>query len=63
VEPAKPLFVTPAEAGKLLGISRSKLYELLRAGTIPSRKFGASIRIPLRSLERMAAAADLAPEE
>jgi excisionase family DNA binding protein len=50
----KPLFVRPVEAARLLGVSRSKLYELVRAGAIPSRKFGSSIRIPLEALERMA---------
>jgi excisionase family DNA binding protein len=63
MEAIKPIFVSPAEAAKLLGMSRSKMYELLRAGVIPSRKFGASIRIPVRSLERMAIAADRVPDE
>lgn len=52
-----PLFVTPADAAKMLAISRSKIYELLQARLIPSRKIGASIRIPLMALQRMAAEA------
>jgi excisionase family DNA binding protein len=51
---SKPLFVRPSEAARLLGISRSKLYMLLRAGTVPSRKIGAAVRVPIEALERMA---------
>ncbi|HUY28595.1 MAG TPA: helix-turn-helix domain-containing protein [Candidatus Binataceae bacterium] len=63
IEEVKAIFVTPAVAAKMLGMSRSKIYELLRAGVIPSRKFGAAIRIPVRSLERMAIAADKVQDE
>jgi excisionase family DNA binding protein len=62
MDAVQPLFVTPAEAAKLLRVSRSKAYELLRTGVIPSRKFGSSIRIPLRALEKMAEASE-APHE
>ena len=62
MDDVKAIFVPPAVAAKMLGISRSKIYELLRAGVIPSRKFGVSIRIPVRSLERMAIAADKVPD-
>jgi excisionase family DNA binding protein len=39
------LLVTPAEAAKSLGISRSTLYELVAAQVIPSVKIGASRRL------------------
>ena len=39
------LLLTPKEATELLGISRSKLYELLRAGTIESVKIGDCRRV------------------
>jgi excisionase family DNA binding protein len=54
IEPIRPLFVRPSEAARLLSISRSKIYELVRRGEIPSRRFGESIRIPLDVLEQMA---------
>jgi excisionase family DNA binding protein len=38
------------EAAAMLGVSRSKLYELAAAGTIPSVKIGAAIRIPADAL-------------
>jgi excisionase family DNA binding protein len=37
-----PLAVRPREAARLLGISRSRLYQLLKSGKIPSRKDGAA---------------------
>jgi excisionase family DNA binding protein len=40
--------LTPKEATELLGISRSKLYELLRARTIESVKVGDCRRVPKR---------------
>jgi excisionase family DNA binding protein len=45
-----PLLLTPEEAAKALRISRSKLYELLRAGTIASVRIDRLRRIPTQSL-------------
>jgi excisionase family DNA binding protein len=45
------LLLTPKEATELLGISRSKLYELLRAGTIESVKIGDCRRVPRAALD------------
>ena len=39
------LLVTPDAAAKALGISRSKLYELVTAQVLPSVKIGASRRL------------------
>jgi excisionase family DNA binding protein len=44
------LLGTPLEAARALGISRSKLYELLAAGVIPSVLIGSCRRIPLEDL-------------
>ena len=41
------LLLTPEEASAALGICRSKLYELLRAGVIESVHIGTSRRIPV----------------
>jgi excisionase family DNA binding protein len=38
--PIEKLAFAPAEAAQALGISRSRLYELLYEGTIPSIKLG-----------------------
>ncbi len=42
--------VTPDEAAWLLGVSRSRIYELLNAGDLPSVKIGRSRRIPRQAL-------------
>jgi excisionase family DNA binding protein len=44
------LLLTPEEAAKALRISRSKLYELLRAGTIESVRIDRLRRIPAQAL-------------
>lgn len=45
------LLLTVPEAAAALAISRSKLYELLTAGTVPSIRIDGSRRIPLAALE------------
>jgi len=47
----KRLLLKPEEAAAALGIGRSKLYELLSAGRIPSVKVDGSRRIALADLE------------
>jgi len=44
------LLYTPTEAADLLGVSRSTLYELLRAGEIASVRIGRSRRVPATAL-------------
>lgn len=39
------LLLTPREAADVLGIGRSKLYELLRTGVVPSVRIGSCRRI------------------
>jgi excisionase family DNA binding protein len=45
------LLLTVPEAADALAISRSKLYELIAAGTIASIRIDGSRRIPLTALE------------
>ena len=45
------LLLRPGEAADALGIGRSKIYELIAAGVIPSvRVGGKSIRVPVDAL-------------
>jgi excisionase family DNA binding protein len=44
------VLLTPEEAALALGISRSKLYELLRAGTLESVRIDRLRRIPIQAL-------------
>jgi excisionase family DNA binding protein len=39
------MLLTPTEAAEALGIGRSKLYELLRSGAVPSITIGACRRM------------------
>jgi len=49
------LLLTPAEASQALGISRSKLYELLGSGVVPSVRIGSCRRIPVDDLRALVA--------
>lgn len=46
------ILLTPVEAAVALGIGRSKLYELLQSGRLPSVRIGACRRIPTASIHR-----------
>lgn len=46
------LLLTPVEAAQTLGIGRSKLYELLQSGRLPSVRIGACRRISADSIHR-----------
>ncbi len=45
------LLLKPEEAADLLGIGRSKLYELLAQGAVDSVRIGGSRRVPRAALE------------
>ncbi len=56
------LLLTVPEAAAALAISRSKLYELLTAGTLPSVRIDGSRRIPVAALDAYIAALLPGPE-
>jgi len=45
-----PTVVTVAQAGELLGIRRSRAYELVEDGTIPVIRYGRALRVPTARL-------------
>lgn len=47
------LLLTPTEAADALGIGRSKLYELMRTGTVASVHIGACRRIAATELNEL----------
>ncbi|HEU5034281.1 MAG TPA: helix-turn-helix domain-containing protein [Mycobacteriales bacterium] len=59
------LLLTPTEAAEALGIGRSKLYELLKSGVVPSITIGACRRIVASDLaivvEQLKSAQQVAP--
>jgi excisionase family DNA binding protein len=44
------LLLRPIEVAELLSISRTKAYELIAAGVLPSVRVGASVRVPAAQL-------------
>ncbi|MFC2153115.1 helix-turn-helix domain-containing protein [Actinomycetota bacterium] len=52
----EPLLYTTDEAARVVGIGRSKLYELMAAGKIESVHIGRSRRIPAEALADFVAA-------
>ena len=50
------LMFRPAEAAHALGVSRSKAYELIASGAIPSVKLGGCLRVPVEALRAWIAA-------
>ena len=55
MERIEPLFLRPVEAARLLGVSRTRIYEMLNTGSIPAvRLEGRTWRIPRAALERLA---------
>ncbi len=50
VEP--PLLLRAHEAGRLLGLGRSTVFELIAAGELPAVRIGRAVRVPRAGLER-----------
>lgn len=44
------LLLRPVEAAEAIGVSRSRAYELIGSGEIPSIRIGGSVRVPLAAL-------------
>ncbi len=51
VGPALPMLLTPLSAARELGVSRARLYELMRDGELKYVKFGGVRRIARVDLE------------
>ena len=48
--PTDRLLLRPPEVAEALGIGRSKAYELIASGEIPSIRIGGSVRVPVDAL-------------
>ncbi len=48
-----PLLLTANEAGEVLRIGRSKIYELIRSGELKSIRIGKQIRVPRDAIGEM----------
>ena len=47
----QPWLVTVPEAAAILGIGKSKVYDLIANEGLPKVKFGMAVRIPVKALE------------
>ena len=54
--PEEPLLLKPEEVAHLLGLGRSKVYEMLAAGELPVTRIGTAVRVPRQDLHRWIAA-------
>ena len=45
------MLLKPQEAQEVLGLGRSRVYEMLATGELPSIRIGHSIRIPVKALD------------
>ena len=59
---SETLFLRPEEAALELRCSRTQVYRMLKAGTLPSRQIGNLRRIPRSAIVAMAEAASV-PED
>ncbi|HEY3547808.1 MAG TPA: helix-turn-helix domain-containing protein [Propionicimonas sp.] len=55
VRPLERALLTPEEAARVLGIGRSKVYELILSGTLESLKIGACRRVPVEAIDKLVA--------
>lgn len=46
----KPLLLKPEQAAQLLNLSRGRIYQLLKDGSLPSVRIGKALRVPSDSL-------------
>ena len=46
----------PREAAESAGVSRSKMYDLIKSGEVPSVRLGGHLRVPLEALRELAGA-------
>ena len=53
IDPAPLLAVRVGEASRVIGIGRTKLYELINAGDLETVKIGRATLVTMRSLRRL----------
>jgi excisionase family DNA binding protein len=48
----EPLLLTIPQVATMLGLGRSKVYDLIREEGLPTAKFGTAIRVPAEELKQ-----------
>jgi excisionase family DNA binding protein len=46
----EPLLLRASEVARLLGIGRSKVYEMMQTGELPTVRIGSAVRVPRAAL-------------
>ncbi len=57
------LLLKPAEVTEILGIGRSRIYQMLACGALPSVRIGRSIRIPSSALREWVKECQAVPQD
>jgi len=52
-QPETPDWLTLAQVGHLLGLSRTTLWRMDKSGEMPTKRFGSSVRVPRRWVESL----------
>jgi excisionase family DNA binding protein len=48
-----PLYLRPAKAARLLDISKSQMYVLIKSGEIHAIRLGGALRVPMSEIEAL----------
>jgi excisionase family DNA binding protein len=56
------MLLRPSEVAVAIGVGRSKIYDLIHSGEIPSIRIGGSIRVPADQLREVIALRTLTPK-
>lgn len=48
-----PVSVSPEDAGRMIGLGRTKVFELIRNGDLPAAKIGRRTLIPVSALHAL----------
>lgn len=62
------LLMTPAEAAASIGVGRTRIYDMIAKGVLPSVRIGRSVRVPMEGLKawiemQVAGSADPHPQQ
>ena len=54
MEKGERLLLKPINAAAMLSVGRSKIYEMIYDGTVPSVRIGGMLRVPRAAIEKLA---------
>ena len=51
-QPVEPLMLTIPQVATMLGLGRTKVYDLIAREGLPTARFGTATRVPVKQLEK-----------